>query len=73
MEWLSPMPFGIQGITARINTMEIKIIYQASLQCLSAFRASLPTDHLRELCEKFRASPMPFGIQGITALAEPGP
>ena len=39
---LSPMPFGIQGITAqkgRVHGMNISL---SCLQCLSAFRASLP-------------------------------
>ncbi len=72
-EWLvittgSPMPFGIQGITALRSGWSEKITDLKSLQCLSAFRASLPPagcgkSHLVTLM-----SPMPFGIQGITAI-----
>ncbi len=38
----SPMPFGIQGITADIVEMKTPEFGEVSLQCLSAFRASLP-------------------------------
>ena len=61
------MPFGIQGITAASEGIEVVKLPSASLQCLSAFRASLPRGSgSNQLWEA--KSPMPFGIQGITAV-----
>ena len=39
---LSPMPFGIQGITAPPSGCLTGLKRSSRLQCLSAFRASLP-------------------------------
>ena len=64
---MSPMPFGIQGITAEIIDPLDSDKPDNSLQCLSAFRASLPSVLHRVAWLHREGSPMPFGIQGITA------
>ena len=46
-------------------------IFFRCLQCLSAFRASLPSEYSSSIIGEVIGSPMPFGIQGITAPPSP--